>query len=166
MLFFLGKDKFSVTHHQILNIFAAYVKEYFSLVRQRRLKQAGCIPKFNCFPGRCHSAWQEIDTVSTLVLSNCPQTRCPLNPSPKTAAAEAVPDEIRELNFWESLIRVQGALSNGIISLKIKLSNLPSPELRGALEGAGSEPSAPSGGKHFCFTCWFPTPSLTPWPWV
>lgn len=82
---FLGEGQiFSLAHHQILNIFATYVKERFSLVRERRLKQAGCIPKFNCFPERCHSAWQEIDTVSTPLLSNCPQTRRPPHPSPKT----------------------------------------------------------------------------------
>lgn len=80
---------------------------------------------------------------------------CPLNVSLKTAPADAVPNEIRELNFWESIIWTHEGLSDCIICLNIKLSNLPSKVLQRALKRTCSMSSAPSGGKHIYFACMF-----------
>ena len=80
---------------------------------------------------------------------------CPLNVSLKTVPADAVPNEISELNFWESIIQTHEALSDRIICLNIKLSDLPSKELRRALKRASNKSSAPSGGKHASFACLF-----------
>ena len=72
--------------------------------------------------------------------------------------ADAVPNEISELNFCESIIQTHEALSDCIICLNIKLSNLPSKDLRRALKRASGMASAPSGGKQVYFACLFSTP--------